>query len=133
MIPQGGYLYIVMCTRKRKEKTYRRDYFSRWEHISFAEKRLLSWGQSAFFYIFLRWRQGIKFGRHFYIPSLAFRMNQKLFSISFRTDNAVSRINYLIGSNTFGISRNQKTIIIPYTTISCFTNSKIKTETDQCN
>ena len=50
---------------------------------------------------------------------------------SFRTDNAVSRINYLIGPSTFRISRNQKTII-PHTIISSFTNSKIKTETDQC-
>ena len=50
---------------------------------------------------------------------------------SFRTDNAVSRINYLIGPSTFRISRNQKTII-PHTIISSSTNSKIKTETDQC-
>ena len=42
-------------------------------------------------------------------------MNQKLFSTSFRADNAVSRINYLISQSTFGIFRNQKTII-PYTT-----------------
>ena len=27
---------IVIFTRKRKERTYHRDYFSRWEHISFA-------------------------------------------------------------------------------------------------
>ena len=43
----------------------------------------------------------------------------------FRTDSAVRRIDYLIDPSTFGVSRNQKTII-PYTTISCFTNSKIQ-------
>ena len=42
-------------------------------------------------------------------------MNQKLFRTSFRADNAVSRISYLISPSTFGIFRNQKTII-PYTT-----------------
>ena len=107
-------------------------YFFRLEKTAWRQIiRQLYLIKSVFFYIFLRWRQGIKFGRHFYIPSLAFRMNQKLFSTSFRTDDALSRINYLIGLCNFGISRDQKTII-PNTTISCFTNSKIKTETDQC-